>query len=167
MSTMRTLRYLALLLCTCAALPAADRDFDRVVKAIEQHYGTPRTHVPLMGAAMGVANFFVKVARPAGTTSFHLAVFDHFDGFAPDREEFMDRLDTGRLRPLIRAHSRQGEATYILAGEAGKSTRLLIASFSRDAAMVIQVRVNPAALRRTIDHPQGMINAYLGKHDTH
>ena len=149
------------LLLACTAAHAADRDFERVVKAIESHYGTRRTHIPLMG----VANFFVKVARPAGTTSFHLAVFDHFDGFAPDRDEFMDGLDTGSLHPFVRVYSRDGEATYILAGEAGKSTRLLIASFARNEALVVQVRVNAEALARTIGNPQGMAARYLGKHD--
>jgi hypothetical protein len=159
---MTALRTLPLLCAACALAHAADRDFDRVVKAIESHYGVRQTHVPLMG----VANFFVKVARPAGASSFHLALFDHLDADAPDRDEFLDHVDTGRLHPFVRARARDGEATYILAGDAGKSTRLLIATFSRDSATVIQVRVTPAALRRTIEHPQSMAGAWLGKQDS-
>lgn len=155
-------RWWSLMLLACGAASAADRDFERVVKAIEAHYGTHHANVPLMG----VANFFVKVARPAGTSSFHLAVFDHLDAVEDDRNGFMDRLDSGSLHPLVRIRSnREGEGTYILAGDAGKSTRMLIATFSRDAAMVVQVRVNAAALRRTIEHPDRMAKAYMGKHD--
>ena len=60
---------LALLISVSAA--GADREFDRVVKAIESHYGTSRLHIPLMG----VANFAVKVGRPAGASGFKIAVF--------------------------------------------------------------------------------------------
>jgi hypothetical protein len=156
-------RWLCSILLACGSMAAADRDFDRVVKAIEAHYGTRHTNVPLMG----LANFFVKVARPSGTSSFHLAVFDHLDG-EDGRDRFMDQLDSGRLHPLVRVRSnREGAATYILAADAGKSTRMLIATFSRSEAVVVQVRVNAAALRRTIEHPEGMAKAYLGKHDNH
>jgi hypothetical protein len=154
---------LVLLLLACGAAAGADRDFDRVVKAIETHYGTRHANVPLMG----VANFFVKVARPAGTTSFHLAVFDHLSSSAEDRDEFMDQLDSGKLHPLVKVRStREGAAaTYILAADAGKSTRMLIAAFSENEGTIVQVTVNAAALRRTIEHPEKMAKALLGKHD--
>ncbi len=155
-------RWFGLLLLACAAAPAADREFDSVVKAIETQYGTRRTHVPLMGAA----NFFIKVARPAGTSSFRLAIFEHLEAGSANRDEFMDHLATGSLHPMVRVHSRRdGEATYILAGDAGKSTRLLIAVFERNEATVIEIKVNPEALRRTIDHPESFANSFLGKHD--
>ena len=145
----------------CGAASAADRDFERVVKAIEAHYGTHHANVPLMG----VANFFVKVARPAGTSSFHLAVFDHLDAVEDDRNGFMDRLDSGSLLAGAHPIEPRGRSDVHPGGRRGKSTRMLIATFSRDAAMVVQVRVNAAALRRTIEHPDRMAKAYMGKHD--
>ena len=42
------MRLLALLLAASSATYAAGSEFDRIVKAIESHYGTPRTHIPLM-----------------------------------------------------------------------------------------------------------------------
>jgi hypothetical protein len=155
-------RWLPLLMLACGIpATAADREFDAVVKAIEAHYGAQHTHIPLMG----VANLFVKVARPAGTSSVHLAVFDHLDAAGGERDDFMDHVDKGKLHPLVRAHARNGEATYILAGDPGKTTRLLIATFSRDAATVIEVKVNEAALRRTIDHPGRMAKSLLGERE--
>ena len=154
-------RLLGLLLVAGGAAMAAEREFDRVVKAIESHYGTQHASVPLMG----VANLFVKVARPAGTSSFHLAMFGNLNAAEDERDEFMDRLDMGRLHPLVRVHSRDGAATYILAGDPGKATRLLITTFSRDAAMVIEVKVNPEALRRTLDRPELAVKSFMGRRE--
>ena len=158
-----TLRWLAIMLLAAGAARAADRDFERVVKKIEARYGRASTHVPLMG----LANFFVKVARPSGTSSFHIEVFERVDGLGGDRDDFMEGLDRGRLHRMVRVESHEGEATYILADDAGKTTRLVIASFGRDSVVVLQVRVNAAALRRTVEHPQGMAKAYLGRQDAH
>jgi hypothetical protein len=151
---------LVVFLLACGAAAAADRDFDRVVKAIESHYGTRHTRIPMMG----FANFVVKVARPAGTSSFHLAMFDHLDTPPEERDEFMENIGSGSLHPLIRVHSnRDREATYILAGDAGKTTRMLIAIFGRDAATVIEVKVNAEALRKTIERPDLTAQRFLGK----
>jgi len=62
---------LALLLTALSVAYAGENEFDRIVKAVQSHYGTSPTHIPLMG----MANLFVKVGRPAGTTGFKLAVF--------------------------------------------------------------------------------------------
>jgi hypothetical protein len=110
----------------------------------------------------------VKVARPAGTSSFHLALFDHLDTTAEERDEFMNRLDSGSLHPLVRVRSNHNrEATYILAEDAGKTTRMLIAVFGHNEATVIEVRVNAEALRRTLDRPELAAKSYLGRHDDH
>ena len=84
--------------CSCwraARRPAADRDFDRVVKAIESHYGTRHTHVPLMGAG--------QFLRQGGAARRHQQ-FPPGDLRTPgrggdDRDEFMDHLDTGQPAP--------------------------------------------------------------------
>ncbi len=156
-------RFLSLLLLACAAA-AADLNFDCGVKAVESRYGARRAHIPLMG----VANLFVKVARPSGTSSFRLAMFDNLNSFGESRDDFMDHLEAGHLHSLARVHSGQeGDATYILAGDAGKSTRLLIATFGRNAATVIEVKVNAAALRRTFERPDLAVKSFKGRHDDH
>lgn len=144
---------LALLLAVSAS--GADRDFDRVVKAIESHYGTSRLHIPLMG----VANFVVKVGRPAGASGFKIAVFQDLDssreyGDAADLTRFMDGLATGRLHSLIRVRSqRSSESTYIFTGEVGKSTKLLIATFQPREATVIEVKVTMDTLMKAVASP--------------
>jgi hypothetical protein len=148
-------RLLALFLAAFSAAYGADREFDRVVKAIEKHYNVKRTHVPLLG----VANLFVKVARPAGTSGFKLAVFEDLPSPSPydDRVEldrFMDDVCRGGLHALVVTHSRRdGESSYILAGEVGKSSELLIATFERHEATVIQVTVDMDTLLKMIGTP--------------
>jgi hypothetical protein len=149
-------RLLALLLTAASATYAAGGEFDRIVQAIESHYGTPRTHIPLMVAA----NFFVKVARPAGTSGFKLAVFENL-GSSPsfgenaELDQFMRHLSGSGLHSLVRVHSRANhESTYIFAGEAGRSTRMLIATFQRNEATVVEVKVSMDTLLKMVESPE-------------
>ena len=150
------LRLLALLLTAASATYAGESEFDRIVRAIESHYGTTRTHIPLMG----VADFFVKVARPAGTSGFKLAVFENLDsspsyGHRAELDQFMRGVSGGALHSLVRVHSRaNNESTYIFAGEAGRSTRMLIATFQRNEATVIEVKVSMDMLLKMVESPE-------------
>jgi hypothetical protein len=158
---------LAVLLAAPGPLLAADRAFDRVVRQIEAHYGVERVHIPLMG----MANLFVKVGRPSGTSSFKLAMFDNL----PERndqstlDKFMRSLSSSDLHPFVRAVNRHGEeATYILTGEVGKSTTMLIATFDRHNATVIEVKVNLDRLMQTLTDPSDACRSFRGnrKSDT-
>ena len=87
-----------------------------------------------------------------------------------DMERLVDGLCTGRLLSLIRTRSRSsGEATYVLSGDFGKSTKLLIANFGRREATVIEVKVNMDTLMQTIGNPAtagkafGVKNAWWDK----
>jgi hypothetical protein len=148
-------RLLALLLAVSSAAYGADQEFDRIVKAIENHYGIKPAHIPFMGAA----GFFVKVVRPAGTSGFKLAVFEDLQASTGYRDQleldrFMEGIASGGLHRLVVTHSRRdGEASYILAGEIGKSTRMLIATFDRYEATVVEVRVDISTLLKTLGSP--------------
>jgi hypothetical protein len=149
-------RLVVLLLVSMGAGFAGDWEFDHVVNAIESHYGTQRTHIPFLG----LASFVVNVARPAGASGFKLAVFENLRS-APgyrdraDLDRFMDGLSGGGLHRVVCARSRRdGEATYIYVGEVGSSTKMLIATFERDEATVIQVKVNIETLLKTIEAPE-------------
>lgn len=148
-------RVLAFLLTAASAAYGADREFDRMVGAIESHYGVQRTHIPLLG----VANLFIKVARPAGTSGFRLAVFEDLPspsnfGDRLELDRFMDSLCRGGLHALVVTHSRRDdESSYILAGEAGKESKLLIATFERHEATVIEVQVNMETLLKMLGSP--------------
>ncbi len=149
-------RWLVVLLAVSSAAFGADREFDHIVQAIESHYGTTRTRIPFMG----VANLFVKVARPAGTSDFRLAVFENLQGSPEYRDQaeldhFMSHLSVGGMHPLVRVHSRRdGESTYIYAGEVGRSTRMLLATFQRNEATVIEVKVSLSTLLNWIKSPE-------------
>jgi hypothetical protein len=146
-------RLLAVFLAASAAAFGADREFDRLVNAVESRFGVQRAHIPLMG----VANFLVKVARPEGAAGFRLAVFEDLkfdadgDGAALDR--IMAEASQG-LHPLVRVRSRRDrECTYIYTGEAGKTTKVLIATFERSEATVVEVQVSIDALLRALGDP--------------
>jgi hypothetical protein len=156
---------LALLLAATSAAYGADWEFDHLVRAIENHYGVKRTHIPLMGAA----NFVVKVVRPAGAGGFKLALFEDFRGGADYRDQveldrFMENACKGGLHALVVTHSRSGgESSYILAGEIGKNTRMLIATFERDEATVVEAQVNVSALLKAIGSPDEARKTYQGE----
>lgn len=147
-------KIIALLLAGYSIALGGDSEFDHVVKAIETHYGTKRTHIPFMG----LANFAVKVAHPAGTSELKLAVFEDLrtlgDGDQKELDHFMNSLSSRDLRPMIRVRShRDNESVYIFASDFGKSARLLLATFEPSEATVIEVKVDINTLMRWINHP--------------
>ncbi len=144
------------LLIMAGAAFGGDADFDRIVKAIESHYRTERLHIPFLG----VASFLVKVARPEGATGFKLAVFEDLKSSPEysewaERDRFIDTLFVGEMHPLVRVHSRRdGEATYIFAEPAGKSSKVLVATFGRNEATVVEVKMDMNRLIESIEEPQ-------------
>jgi len=160
-----TARFLAAFLAASGVVVVADSEFDQVARAIEVHYHTKRTHIPFLG----VANLFVKVARPAGASEFKLAVFEDLKALdrsdALELDQFMRGLSSSRLRPMVRVHSRHdGESVYIFASDDfGSSTRMLIATFERNEATVIQVKVNLEEILKWVDSP--LEAGHFGKQD--
>jgi hypothetical protein len=160
-------RLLALFLAAAGAAYSAGHEFDRVVSAVEKHYGVKRTHIPLMG----LANFVVKVSHPAGTSGVKMAIFEDLpapsgpEGLA-DLDRFMDGVCAGRLHPMVVTRSRRaGESAYILTGEVGKATRMLIATFETHEATVIEVTVNIETLMKMIGSPETAHLLFQNKHD--
>jgi hypothetical protein len=147
---------LLLVFLAAAGTAFAGHEFDDMVRAIETHYGATRTHIPLMG----LANFVLKVGHPAGTSGFHIALFqdlksDIDEDNQAEMDRFMDSLNSPTLRPLIRTRSREsGDATYIFHGEVGKTSQLLVATFGRHEATVIELKVNFDTLIRWIQNPE-------------
>ena len=146
-------RLLVVMLAISSAACGADWEFDRVVKTIEHQYGLRQTHIPLMG----VANFFVKVVRPGGATGFKLAVFENLRSGERDQQEldrFMDDIGGGDLHRLLRVHSRRdGESAYIYLGNLGRTTRMLLVTFDRNEATVMQVNLDVDAMLRMLNDP--------------
>jgi len=133
------------------ALPAAAAgEFDHLVHAVESHYGIKQTHVPFMG----VANVAAKLAHPAGTHGFRLAIFQDVGDCSNcfDIEELDSFIVKTGLHPLVRTHS-HGEATYVLTGEIGKNTRMMVATFGSSEAVIVEVVVDLKTLLKTIGAP--------------
>jgi hypothetical protein len=113
-------------------------------------------HIPLMG----VANLFVKVARPAGASSVKVAIFEDLQsapgyGDAADLDQLFDGLSASGLRPMVRVHSRHNaEATYICTEEVGKSVRMLVVTFSPNEATVVAATVDMETFVKTITSPE-------------
>lgn len=141
---------------------AGDAEFDRIVRAIESRYGAHPVHVPFMDAA----NFVLKVAHPEGASGVKLAVFEDIRELKSaddpetwqDRDRLMDSISGGSLHPLLREHSRgDGQATYIFVEPESahrQSTRLLIATFGRNDATVIEVKANIDHLLKSLQDPE-------------
>ena len=81
-----------------------------------------------------------------------------------DLDQFMHSLSSARLHPLVRQRSRRDrQSVYIFAsGDEEKSTRMLIATFERDEATVIQVKVDINELLKWIDSPMEA-SSFFGK----
>lgn len=143
-------RALAILGIVCAlpiALPASE--FDWIVREFSREIGVNPTKIPFFG----LARFMVAVARPAGASDLHLAIFEHPD-IAPDLfSTFADEaVVADGWRPVVRVRERNGETSNVYARQDDrKHLRLLIATLDRDDATVVEVRIQPQELIKFID----------------
>jgi hypothetical protein len=149
------MRTSALLVFTLAGtLYAGDREFETIVRHIELRYDAHRQHIPLFG----LANFFVKVVRPAGASDLKLAIFEDLRRpILGDEEDF-----TGMVRealgsdwqPFVRVHNRRaGEWTCIYSSGWGRNWKLLIATLERKEATVIRIKLNQDAMMKWVMYP--------------
>jgi hypothetical protein len=122
-------------------------EFDWMVRQFAKESGTPATHIPFMG----FARFVVDVGRPAGTSDFHLAIFENSTLPPETFRRVMDETTRPGWKPMIRVCSRNGESTNIYVQNAGKHIRVLIGSFEHGEATLVQVRLKPEALMRFVD----------------
>ena len=146
-----------------ATVWAMDHEFDRVVRHIESRYNARRTRIPFLG----LANVFVKAAKPGGVKEFKLAVFEDQDfSVLPDITGFDADIETSLgpdWRPLVRIFSRhQGEWTRIYAREAGNDVKLLVVTIEPREATVVQVKIEPELLMKWLNHPDRMVDRCKG-----
>lgn len=143
-------RVLALLAVICAlplSLPASE--FDWLVRQFSRESGCKPEHIPFFG----FARFAVAVARPAGTSDLHLAIFEHPAISAQLFGTLADKAVANRgWKPVVRVRERNREATNIyLLQDGRKHLRLLIAALDNDGATLVEVRIRPQKLIRLID----------------
>jgi hypothetical protein len=148
------LRLLALLLAVSVTAVAADREFDDLVKSVESHYGIKRTPIPFMKLGL----FATKIAHPGGVHGLKVAVFENLQSCErcfdiAELDGFIAKAADSVLHPLVRTHS-HGEATYILTGEVGKTTKMLVGTFDQSGATIVEVTVDAKTLLQTISSPR-------------
>lgn len=149
----------ALLFTPLSDVEAKGKGFKEVVKHIETHYRAKKTRIPMLG----LANFAVKLIRPAGVKGFKLAVFDD--------QDFLSRTDLASSfgtvmreayardwMPLMQMNSRRdgGGRVFIYTKYSGKDVEFAVASLGEREALVLQVKFNPDAAARFLENPKIM-----------
>ncbi|MFN7949039.1 MAG: VWA domain-containing protein [Blastocatellia bacterium] len=145
----------ALLVPSAAAL-AKDKEFKAITKHIENKYQARRTKIPLLG----LANFAVRLIRPAGVKGFKLAVYENHD-FSPRPNEVsfaavMREAYAKGWNPLVQTYSKRdgGMRTFVYAREEGKDIKLAVVTFQEREAVVAEVKFNPDAAARFLQKPE-------------
>lgn len=146
---------IGLTLLAPTAVSAKDGEFDAVVKQLKTQYRAKRKSIPFLG----LANFAVKIVRPAGVKSFKLAVFEDQDFSDKPGVTQLNTVVRGALtpawHPLVRVYSpRDGEQTYVYLREAGKDVKLLIVNVEPGETVVVQVKVNLHTLIKWMQKPE-------------
>ena len=141
-----------------AAAPAAradDPEFDAITRHLKSHFNARRVSIPFLG----LANFFVKVVRPAGVKSVKVAIFEDLS-FAPGRSgaggfnAVMRDALSPEWQPLLRTRSRDGEQLFVYAREAGENIKLMVVTIDRTDAVVARVKLSPKRLAEFLRDPK-------------
>jgi VWFA-related protein len=145
----------ALFVPSAAAL-AKDKEFKAITKHIEKNYQARRTKIPLLG----LANFAVKLIRPAGVKGFKLAVYENHD-FSPHPNEasfasVMREAYAKGWQPLVQAYSKRdgGTRTFVYAREEGRDIKLAVVALQEREAVVAEVKFNSDAAARFLQKPE-------------
>jgi VWFA-related protein len=149
---------IALLLAPAFTAQAKGKGFKDVVKHIEKNYRAKKTRIPMLG----LANFAVKLIRPAGVKGFKLAVFEDQDfSSRPDAmpfESVMREAYKKDWQPLVQINSKRdgNSRTFIYAKNSGKDVQFALAVLEDREAVVLEVKFNPDAAARFLENPKIM-----------
>ncbi len=163
----RVLFIITLLLLPTPLVSARGKGFKDVVKHIEKNYQAKKTRVPMLG----VANFFVKIIRPAGVKGFKVAVFQDQD-FSPSkdaipfqtamREAYVEKKG---WKPLVQMNSKRDGANnrvFIMFKENKKDVEVAVTTLEDREAAVIEVKFSPDKMAQFLDNPK-IMGISLGK----
>ena len=133
---------------------AKDPEFDAITKHLKAQYKAKRRKIPFMG----LANFAVKIIRPAGVKSIKVAIFEELSHAPAAGNNELSAVMRGALSPewlpLVRIRSRNGEQMYVYARDAGESVKLMVVTIDGTDAVVARVKVNPQKLKEFLDNPK-------------
>jgi Ca-activated chloride channel family protein len=140
------------------------KGFKDVVKHIETSYGAKKVRIPMLG----MANFAVKLIRPAGVKGFKLAVFEDQEFSArPGAASFdavMREAYDKDWQPMVQISSkREGNShTFIYVNSSGKDVQFALTVLENREAVVLEVKFNPDAAARFLENPK-IMGISLGK----
>jgi len=155
---------IALLISPSFFALAKGKGFKDVVKHIETSYGAKKVRIPMLG----LANFAVKMIRPAGVKGFKLAVFEDQEFSArPGAASFdsvMREAYDKNWQPMVQINSkRDGNChTFIYVNSSGKDVQFALAVLENREAVVLEVKFNPDAAARFLENPK-IMGISLGK----
>jgi VWFA-related protein len=143
---------------------AKGKGFKDVVKHIETNYGAKKVRIPLLG----LANFAIKLIRPAGVKGFKLAVFEDQNFSAREGAASFDAVMREAYnkdwRPMVQVSSKRNGAshTFIYVKSSGKDVQFALAVLEDREAVVLEVKFNPDAAARFLENPK-IMGVSLGK----
>ena len=149
---------LALLLAPGFTAHAKGKGFKDVVKHLEKNYQAKKTKIPMLG----LANFAIKLVRPAGVKGFKLAVYEDQDFSAREGSPSFDAVLRDAYnkdwQPLISLNSRRegNTRTYIYAKYSGKDAQFAVLTMQEREAVMLEVKFNPDAAARFLENPKIM-----------
>jgi VWFA-related protein len=155
---------IALLITPSFFALAKGKGFKDVVKHIETKYGAKKARIPMLG----LANFAVKLIRPAGVKGFKLAVFEDQDFSArPGAASFdavMREAYNKDWQPMVQINSKRDglSHTFIYVKNSGKDVQFALAVLEDREAVVLEVKFNPDAAARFLENPK-IMGVSLGK----
>jgi hypothetical protein len=133
---------------------ADDAEFEAITKHLKLFYHAKRVSIPFLG----LANFFVKIVRPAGVKSFKVAIFEDLSFAAGKMDKELGLMLRNALnpewQPLVRIRSRDGEQVYVYAREAGEYIRLMVVTIDHSDAVVARVKLSPKRLSEFLNNPK-------------
>ncbi len=140
---------------TAVTARANDRAFSAVAAHLKTRYKARQRRIPFLG----LANFAVKLARPAGVKSFKVMIFEDLHEATATGGAELNAILRGALggewQPLARVYSRQrNEQTYVYAATEGKNVKLMIVTLQQAEATLMRVKLNPDALVKFMNEPK-------------
>ncbi|HEX8142022.1 MAG TPA: hypothetical protein VF553_05460 [Pyrinomonadaceae bacterium] len=145
----------ALLPFSYATARAEDREFKAITTHLKARYQAKRKRIPFLG----LANFAVKLVRPAGVKSIKVELFEDVNSSGNINHAELNSVIRHALdehwQPLVRIYSRkQGEQMFVYAREEGQDIKLMVVSLQETEAFVARVKLSPATLARWMEKPE-------------
>jgi hypothetical protein len=138
-----------------ANVHAEDRAFKAISTHLKTRYKAKRRGIPFLG----LANFAVKIVRPAGVKSIKIAIFEDLDSSGNISHAELNSVIRQALdeewQPLVRVYSRsEGQQVFVYARNEGEDIKLMVVSLQQTDAFIARVKINPATLAKWMEKPE-------------